>query len=320
MIVSNVKNISLETTATPFNISTPGNVKEVTGKAWTYFNIYNLIKLRDVYNLIKKTGQKDKKELYRVISAKVFKDSKYDDRSILEYDNALKKLNLLSENYQIIKDVFSDTSIDEKLTDKDIQDLRGIFFSYGRFQEFLNWYRKEDVHNDFDKSVLIHTNMKGKYIDTFYYNFDFSSCYQIPEKFGDTQRFWDVFLKWGTALGVLEKISLNQLSEYSKIRKSLVCTYLIEELPNFSIIDFIRSNYSSKHLYLPHLILDMACSTRASVSVLIEKFFEEYEANKSIFSLERTSEVFITKKKIKEETTMLFPKYKGAYISHISIR
>jgi len=88
-----------------------------------------------------------------------------------------------------------------------------------------------------------------------------------------------------------------------------------------SLIDFIKNNYPErKNIDLSLLIFTLCTIFRKSLSSTKDYIIEEYKRNKEYISLVRTSEVFIKSGKFAENSTVIYPKYKDSFISHLIIR
>src|SRR5690606_3645695 len=98
--------------------------------------------------------------------------------------------------------------------------------------------------------------------------------------------------------------------------KSLCCVYYVNpKKPDFSLLDFIKSEGYGSNIYIPKLILNIALRFRFRISDIREMIIEQALSDSNTFSLQRTSEIFI------RDTEINFvPQYRNSYISHLQLQ
>jgi len=290
--------------------------------------------LRDVFLSLKNDNIKSLKEITILLNRQEeFKD--WEERKVLEYLNALNKFGLIDSNNNLNEYFFKNSKIGSDLTNNDIEDLKKIYFDYFRFKEISSWFVSPkqsklfefEDYNEFDylfeSRPLFFLNLNNKFTDTFLLNIDQS----INEKFvienKALMRFWDVYLKWGTTLGVLEKFNLSKVGYANIFDKEINIVYFIKEFECFDLVNFLEENFKTRHVWIPDLIFKIAFEFRYSVSD-IKKFIVQEIKNNNRFTYERTSEIFIIKGKTSakkmESASYLFPKINNSFISHLTLR
>lgn len=303
---------------------------------WSFVNIYSLKDLKDIYLVSQSVSTKDRtvKEITQWFNEKKTIKEKWEDRKALEYLNALVKFELLDSEYNSKGDHFKESQINDELTDADFNVLRNVFFNYFRFRELSAWFvsperdsafnlkhlSKEDFI--FKSKPLYFYSERNRFTDTFLTDLNNVEYKYIIES--DTvMRFWDVYLKWGTSLKVLDRFNLSKTRQKYTLKREVSVAYFIKPFYEFDLIDFIEGNFGSKHILIPELIYQIIRNYRFSVSD-IKSFIILQIRNNSRLTYERTSEIFLIKGKtaIKniEAATYLFPKINNSYVSHIIIR
>jgi hypothetical protein len=309
-------------------------------KGWSLSSVYNFSEIRDVYLALKQWGN-EKFELNAFFSYCLninipYVKTEWNKRRLLEHVNALKNFSLIDSNEQIHTDTFENSTIGSELTAEDLSVFRNIYFQYFRFKEIFNWFGGNPIaNNSFDsisclkendileKSVPIYSfSNKSRFTDSFIYELkNDTPVYYVDKLNEDLMRFWDVFIKWGTSLKVLEKFSLRNLEIKTINDKHISCVYVVNNLhTNLNLIEFIKENFSGNYIYVPELVFQIATSFRLSIAMVQKFIIEQYKIHKEYLSFERTSEIFIKKQDIREGDKILFPKYNDSYISHLIVR
>ncbi|UJS17371.1 MAG: hypothetical protein L3J17_15885 [Candidatus Jettenia sp.] len=307
------------------------------GKGWSFSNIYFLRELRDVYLIVKHKQFNNSKEYYDLIKKNVrYENKEWDDRRILEQLNALINFGLINRDYNVKKLVFQNAELGAPLSIEDLIVFKDIFFNYFRFKEIISWFIGSSTQNREKRLEVICENYlkenskplfvfqsKGRFSDSFIYELkDNTDVYHINEQMRHLMRFWDVFVKWGSELNLIEKFNLKKL-DISLINndKSITCVYFKNESDiTLDLFSYIKANFKSKHIYIPMLIFKIAMEYRFPIDKIKNYIIWQYLVNKELMSLERTSEIFIKREVIKEKEIILFPKYKDSFISHIFLR
>lgn len=314
--------------------------KETFQKGWSLPSVYNFAEIKDVY-LALEQWDNDNFELNNFFSYcksinLPYSKTRWEKRRILEHINALKIFSLLDSNEKIIEPVFSNSSIGSPASKEDMKVFRSIFFHYFRFKEIFSWFlghpqneNNLDLISNIAEQEVIEESIplysfsdKSRFTDSFFYELkDNTTVYNIDKSNEDMMRFWDVFIKWGTTLRIIEKFSLRNLQIRTTSNKQIACSYVIsDQETDINLIEFIKQHYSGNYIYIPELVFKLAITFRQSISMIQNLIIEQYKINKEYLSFERTSEIFIKKQDIRDGEKILFPKYKDAYISHLIVR
>lgn len=303
---------------------------------WSYLNIYSLIALRDIYLITRDVEIKTKTNITEAVNKSLILKEKWEERKVLEYLNGLVKFGLLDSNYNVATNAFENSIINSELSHDDYKILRYIFFNYFRFKELSSWLinMELDFHKNFnnlnelnfinDSSPLYYFSDKNRFTDSFLLNLEINKkLLIIDNNMSHLMRFWDVFLKWGITLNILDKFNLSFLGYKVENDKDISIVYFIRDFEKFDLIDFIKEKFNSRHIWIPELILEIAKTYRYSVNDIKDFIISEI-LNDDRLTFERTSQIFITKgkesaKRIKE-ATYLYPQIKDNYISNIILR
>lgn len=302
-------------------------------KGWSFSYVYHFSELKDIYLILKTTEFKRPKKIFenlRNLNLK-YEKTPWEERRILEQINALKNFGLIDENNNVCKDEFQGSIIGSPISEEDLKVFKNIYFSYFRFREMHSWFININSTNRVkeileltqekaveDSRILFPFFLDSRFTDAFLLELkDSTEIFYIDKSNEDLMRFWDVYVKWGQSLGVLEKFSLKELDyELSKGNKSLSCVYFKKHYDNnFDLFTFIKEEYKSKYIQVPKLIFKIAIKHRFSIEQIKKIIIEQSLANNNHISLQRTSEIFIRNK-----GKVLFPKYRDSYISHLMIQ
>jgi hypothetical protein len=319
-----------------------------SNKGWSLSYAYYFREIRDVYLALKSTEFRDTEAFtnHCLSISLPYAKTKWNKRRILEHLNALKNFSLVDADNKIIQEVFSGSDIGSPLSQSDYKVFHDIYFSYFRFKEIFSWFidinpdnrlslverlNKNVIENS--SQVLYGFSNKGRLMDSFFNELkDNTTIYYIRYKVVDNKgnkitgnedlmRFWDMFVKWGTELKIIEKFSMRDLIRTSSGRNIVCCYVISNKIPrDLSLMEYLGKNYSGSYIHLPHLVFKIATDYRLSIERTHEFIIREYEEHKEYLGFERTSEIFIRKAEIKERDKILFPKYKGSYISHLVVR
>ena len=300
-------------------------------KGWSFSYVYFLNELRDIYLLIEKYEYKNNSTLIDLCKKEKIVPERREDwteRNILERVNALKNFGLITTEGKVIHENVFSTNFGDELSLKDKLVFKNIFFSYFRFREILSWLINpyemdrlklmEDINEEFvseNSEVIFPFISDGRFTNSFFFELkNNTDIFVIKEKDSDLMRFWDVFVKWGMTLGVMDKfqlkwVGINTIPDF----KSLTCLYITKNISNdFSVIDFIKNNYKSNYIYIPELILKIILKYRFSLDEIKNKIVNQCLENKDLISMQRTSEIFV-----EEKEKILLPMYRNSYISHL---
>jgi hypothetical protein len=316
-----------------------GELAMQENKGWSFTNIYQLDELRNIYIALcqSRFNGNIKKFTSYCIDNVPYVEKPWTYRKVEEYLNALKNYGLLSKQNELKQNVFPVKSYSEPLDQSDIEILQDIYYSYFRFKEIHTWFvdlnvidRKKQIeelstHSLLYKSHLLYSfsllsRFTDAFIETIHGNtkiFFIDSGISIN---GALMRFWDVYVKWGKTLGVLEKFSLEHLEIEIIPKTSLSCTYHIRPgSPEFNLYDYVLTHYGKKRVFVPELVAKIAVEKRFSVENIKKYIINEYIDNRSRFNIDSTSEIFIKVGKIKDFQSILFPLYRDTYISHLTV-
>jgi len=306
---------------------------------WSYLNAYYPNVLRDIYLISKSIQNKTKKEI--TIKVNEFRIDKQDgrewspwsERYVLEYINTLKKIGFWDNNGNEIKSVFVNSKINSPLSFSDKQELIEVFFSYFRFKELSSWFidTSKEFHKSFDSINKSDFVKKSKPIYFYSQNSRFNNVFLLNIENPKTKytiendalmRFWDVYIKWGTTLNILDKFNISNIVNSSD-KKEISMSYFINEFREFDLIEFIKNTFGKKNIWIPELVFEIAKNYRYSVNSIKEHIVKNINSNDKI-TFERTSEIFLikgknAKRKIKA-ATYLYPLIDGYYISNLIIR
>lgn len=305
-------------------------------KKWSFTNIYHPNLLKDIYALITIKKIKKPSDLYKLKYEINFQGEDLSDRLLLEYLTGLKKFDVLTETLQPKKKLFVGSNLNEKLTKNDIEDLAEIFFDYYRFKEISSWFinpmkSSPEQIQSFTKenfiqesNPLFYFSLKTRFIDSFITDiYEPKFLYQINDEMTHQMRFFRVFLKWGTELNVLDKISLSALNVKSENGRNISMAYFIKPFEQFNLMSFLKKKFENRHIFIPELIFKIAFNTRFSVLAIKDYLVNQLLDNDGL-TYERTSEIFIIKgaedKKQIENATYFYPMINGYYISHLIVR
>jgi hypothetical protein len=301
---------------------------------WSYVNIYSLQDLKDIYLIASSVKEKTVKEITKKVNELIKSEIKWEERKVLEYLNALVKFKLLDSGYTRNKKYFT-SDINEELNSNDLIILKDIFFNYFRFKEISSWFISPtpenhkffNNHTSFDyihfSNPLYFCSERSRFTDTFFLDIN-----NINKKFiiesDILMRFWDVYLKWGVTMNILEKFNISKIGEKTIFEnKEVSIVYFVKPFNNFNLILFIQQNFNSRHIWIPELIHKIVKNYRYSV-IDIKSFIVTEVLSNPRLTYERTSEIFLIKGKTKvekiENATYLFPKINDTYISNIILR
>jgi hypothetical protein len=318
-------------------------------KGWTLSSTYYFSELRDVYLALTMRDFQNITAFTNFCNAigLPFVRSPWQQRRILEHLNALINFSLVTPDYRLAKRVFERSRIGDPVTEDEKAVFREIYFDYFRFKEIFSWFvdlnpkSRLALVEQLQKADIVHrskplfaVSQGGRFYDTFFYDLkDNAETYYLADKTeendigeaggnADLMRFWDLFLKWGTELGVLERFSLRDLGIQTSLHKKILCSFVLQDYPReFNLLEFLSKRWgNARYLYLPEVVFEIARTYRVSVEKSQDMIVSEYRVHKNYLSFERTSEIFIREGEITDRDKILFPKYNGSYISHLVVR
>ncbi|MFH0736526.1 MAG: hypothetical protein V1773_18035 [bacterium] len=345
--MKNIINID-KSISIPIKLVTEKEEDRENNKKWSFSFVYYFTEIRDIYLMLKNFLEIEndfgksksflgafaeycrKKELPYV-------KKKWSDRKVLEVLNALKNFGLINNiDNSIKKNVFQDVNIgDKNISSKDYAVFKEIYFSYFRFKEIFSWFidpsivnKKDFVDNLKEDEIINNSNVLftfsniSRFTDSFITELkNDTPIYSLNKDQLDVARFWDVFIKWGTELELIEKYSLAQIDIKTSTTKNISCvSILTNNTIKLDLYEYLITNYRESYIHIPDLVLRLICEYRIKLKSIHEFIINSYIANKEKFTLDRTSEIFIKKSEIKENEKILYPIYINSYISHIKVR
>lgn len=293
------------------------------GKKWSYSYVYFLEDLKVVYNLLCNDTTRTIPHLlntcnsYNIISKS---GKKWTNRNLLEIVNALKNFGLISidENRPINVNLFSNK--EDRLTEQDVKIFKDIYISYFRFREFhqlfINSKQQPSLDILYNESKAIYSfSSFGRFVNSFMIDcINYEHIIEIDNKDSEIMRFWDVYIKWGETLGLIEKFPLKAWGiHFIPSVKSLNIVYYKKTMPrNYSIFDFIDNEFQAEYIYIPDIIKLLIINERFALEDIKSKLIDECIKMPHRYRAQSTSAIFIQKK---EE--FLFPLMGNTYITHL---
>lgn len=282
------------------------------GKRWSYSFVYYLEDLRNIYRLYDEYKIDSIPSLHQKCNEtglKSWSGKTWNQRNLLEQVNALKNFKLLSVDGNMVskKGMFSGTKPEEPLTEKEKDVFREVYLSYFRFREFHHLF------NHFN--TVAYYIEGGRFTNRFLQEVEEPShIVGIGDNHADMMRFWDVYLKWGTSLGMLKKYSLRPFGVSTlPMVKGFSIVYFYKTMPsNFSVFDYISTEMQGAYHYIPDIIFSIICSKHYSVESIIERIVEENAEKTDMYRAQTTSAIFVNAKE-----DFLFPKIGNTYITHL---
>ena len=293
------------------------------GKKWSYSYVYSFVDLRNIFLLlISDRHFKSFKEISTYCNNKNIlseKGKKWTVRSVEEVVNALRNFKMIDSNgfLPIIKNPFQ-SNIGQELLNADYLFFKKIFGSYFRFCEFHSLFlltgnnspKLEDLQ--LSSSMIYSYISEGRFVNRFLTK-DNTLIQGIDTTNSDFMRFWDVYVKWGTMLGLIEKYPVKPFGVTTlPIVKSLSLTYFVREMPNdFSVFTYIEEEIGATFLYIPDVIFSIIKNRRYSLSRILDKLTLECKTDDR-FRAQSASTIFIN-----EKEKFLIPKINNSFVTHL---
>lgn len=286
---------------------------EPRDSGWSFFNVYSLLDFKNIYNVYYEN------ENVRSIPAlldycretNLFSESgkSWTHRNLLEIVNALKKTGLLDiKTSAPLAGMAFDCKSSQMLTKNDIISLRKVFYSYFRFKDFLQMFRK--APNEYILAYRYESRFFNRFI-----SIAEKKEYYLEDSKQVTMRFWDVFTKWGMTLKILNKCSLTALNIETNCYE-LQNGYLVKEstgIPQeFRVLKFMQDNFTSECVYIPDLEREIIFHLGYHLEDIKDAIISECTEYSNTFRLQRITEIFI-----EQGERILFPFVDGSYMSHI---
>ena len=275
------------------------------------YDIYSIVSISDLFVRCQRMGLRS------------WSGKEWTQRGLLEATNALKNFKLLSvaDNHVIKPGLFASTRPDEPLSSEEITIFKSIYFSYFRFSEFHSLFKLsgESLNSDgLDEQlegVVFYFMHSGRFTNSFIVRSQsVLKVYEIADEHADMMRFWDVYLKWGTALGLLKKYPLKPFGVSTiPASKGLSIAFFSKELPKeFSVFEYALKYLDGSYLYIPDVIFSIIMNRHYSVEDIKERIKNECISHAELFRAQSTSAIFIN-----EKEAFLFPQIGNVYITHL---
>ena len=295
---------------------------ELEEKGWSYSSVYFLEDIRDVYIcLCSVCGYWTIDDIYdKIKKADTVNDKqrKWTKRQVLEIVNALRNFGLLSLDGKTLKDVLFETEIGQPLSEKDKEFFVDIYLNYFRFKEFHSFFLKaskyttDDLQNN--SQMILTAITSGRFINLVIRKIgEQIETTEFDDKYSAVRRFWDVYLKWGTFLGLLNKFPIKQVGITTNPSvKALQCVYFKKDMSaDFSVFEYLLSKFRDTYIYIPDAIYSIVKDLRYSLEDIKQKLLDEC-MYRDEYRAQSTSSFYINQKE-----NFLFPKLGNTYITHL---
>lgn len=282
--------------------------QERDSKGWSYSFVYYLRDIKDIFLIYRSNlSIKTIPELLKYCKDNdIHSESgkSWTNRGLLEIVNALVNFGFLTVDKQPL-DIRFTSGIGQELLPEDKIIFIGVFNTYFRFRQYRPLFSEEI-------GVTL-AYMENKRFFNRFINPTTLTLYEIE---GDLPtRYWDVFTKWGTALGLLNKCRIEGFDINLGELESLGVTWvqLTRPMPTeFSVIKFMEDNMADKCVYIPHLIYKLLVNLAYPIEQIKEKIITECSARADEYRLQTITEIFIL-----PSEKSLFPLVNDNYKSHI---
>lgn len=175
--------------------------------------------------------------------------------------------------------------------------------------------------------VLYYYGSVGTRVDSFFYTLNNpETLYQFPindkgNVKGGFVRFWDMFLSWATQLELLERLNMKRQGYSLSNGKSFSAAYFIDSGIRVDVPEVLNAKFHRQLLIdISDLLMELCLQYRCGISVAQQAVIDYYLAHSDVVSLMRTSEIFIKETELNKNDRILYPKYKGSFVSHLKLR
>lgn len=292
-----------------FSICSSCALESISEMKWSYFNVYFLTELRDLYiicTIYDIDGIPSLLSIYEKNDIKSENGKIWNKRNLLELTNALKKLGLISNNYTPLKGSIFSSTVGNPLTLSDKEAFSRIFFSYDRFKDF---------HDLFSTNGYVIAYKKGncRFYNTFIVGNENQTEYYIQNTSSEVMRFWDVFLKWGAILGFYDRCLFKSVGlESNLVGSGISLIYRIQKMPDhFSVLEYATVEIGTQYISIIDLIWLIVKNKFFAINDIKERIVKECLTSNA-YSLQSTSAIFI-----EEEEKRILPKIGNTYMSHL---
>lgn len=320
--------------------------REIIHKGWSLSFAYSFQEIRDVFLAFRKFGQKDitiAEFSKQYVKDKIpYQKSPWDEsgRRVLEVKNALINFGLMESGSLICKKgCFEDVEPGSPISEADRQVFKDIFFNYFRFLEYASLFITPDMGIDEklklteqqiirESGVVFYYGSKGGRVDSFFYTLNRPEViylFPVSEKTGmikgGFQRFWDVFLSWGKELELIERLNMQRQGFILSNGGSFRACYFVNTDSKVDVQDIIDKSFPRQLLVdISNLVMEICMKYRCSINSAQHAVINYYQEQPERVTLIRTSEIFIKETELNKNDRVLYPKYKGSFVSHIKIR
>lgn len=321
------------------NLISDVEAREIIHKGWSLSFVYSFQEFRDVYFAFIKNGQEGMTVAEfsnRYVRDKIpFIRRPWDDkgRRVLEIKNALINFGFWGK-----LGVFEEVEPGTPLSEADLQVFRKVFFNYFRFQEYSSLFLNPvmstadklaltEKHVLENSKVLFYYGSAGTRIDSFFYTLDHpASIYKFPTNDsggvkGGFVRFWDMFLSWATQLELIGRLNMKRQGYMLSNERFFSAAYFINPICNVDVKAVLdKTFYRQLLIDISDLVMQICLAYRCSITKAQQAVIDYYQSQPDRVSLIRTSEIFIKETELNKNDRILYPKYKGSFVSHIKLR
>lgn len=321
------------------NMISDAEAREIIHKGWSLSFVYSFQEFRDVYLAFIKYGQEGMPVAEfsnRHVRGKIpYVRRPWDEkgRRVLEIKNAL-----INFGFWATPGVFEETEPGSPLSEADMRVFREIFFKYFRFKEYSSLFLNPKMTTDEkcaltekeiieESGVLYYYGSAGTRVDTFFYSLKKpETLFEIPlnekgQVKGGFVRFWDMFLSWTGQLELVERLNMKRQGYLLSNGKTFSAAYFLNPFREVDVGAVLEEKFHRQLLLdISDLVMEMCLTYRCSINTAQQAVIDYYQSQPDRVSLIRTSEIFIKETELNKNDRILYPKYKGSFVSHIKLR
>lgn len=328
------------------NMITDAEAWGIIHKGWSLSFVYSFRELRDVFLTFQKYGQRDISVMEfsnRYVKGRIpYEKKPWDEkgRRVLEIKNALINFGLMEkDSLKCNPGVFEVIEPGSPLSEADLQVFREIFFHYFRFLEYSSLFISPTMstpdkltltekHVLEDSRAVFYYGSDGGRVDTFFYDLkNPEEVYKFPvseEKGtvkGGFMRFWDVFLSWAKQLDLIARLNMKSQDITLSKGEAFRACYFINPNCRVSVQEVLELKFKRQLLIdISNLVMEICLHYRCRIDEAQQAVIDFYLENTERVSLIRTSEIFIKERELIDRDRILYPNYKGSFVSHIKLR
>lgn len=320
------------------NLISDEEAREIIHKGWSLSFVYSFQEFRDVYLAFMHYGQHGTVAEFsnRYVAGKIpYVRRPWDDkgRRVLEIKNALINFGFWGK-----PGIFEEVEPGAPLSEADMKVFREIFFKYFRFQEYSSLFLRPDMTTD-DKRMLTEEHILGESkvlyyygsvgtrVDTFFYKLkNPETLFKFPlndkgKVKGGFVRFWDMFISWTSQLELVERLNMKRQGYLLSNGRAFSAAYFVNPYSRVDVEAVLDGKFHRQLLIdISDLVMEMCLAYRCSINTAQQAVIDYYQAHPDTVSLIRTSEIFIKETELNKNDRILYPKYKGSFVSHIKLR